>query len=545
MNPSRDHRPALRPGAEITDDRALRVLLTTEGTYPYYEGGVSVVCDQLVRGLAGPGGTGAGSAGPLRDASAVEFEVLAVVANPNVHHRYEQPANATFHAVPLWGTEYLEEFFPVRGTIRRHLRPRPTSPELRGAIEAVIDEMVFDRGNSDRLASNLLTIARASREEDYRQAAHQETTWTFFLDCLRHDETFRHLPLDQTLEGAKALWRSLSLLAYPLPPVDIAHSTAAAFCAIPCIIAKRDQQVPFVLTEHGVYLRERILDLVRVRTSSRERILLTNIYRSLVRLCYSEADRILPVCEFNVGWEEALDPSKTPELRRKVEVVHNGVDVDRFPVTEEPEDPVIAFVGRIDPLKDVITLIEAVDLVRKQVPPVKLRLWGAASSAEYESHCRRAVDRLGLGEQVTFEGQTSRPAEAYAASQVVALSSVSEGMPLSLLEAMASSRPVVSTSVGAVPDVLGSPELEVDPRDVRGLAAALVRVLTTTSDQRRLIGERNRRRVAELFGDDRFLATHRRIYREMITEPRPPTSSDLGQDDRGPAVAARSEASHA
>jgi glycosyltransferase involved in cell wall biosynthesis len=196
--------------------------------------------------------------------------------------------------------------------------------------------------------------------------------------------------------------------------------------------------------------------------------------------------------------------------------VPNGVDPARFPVLEgAPAEPVLAWVGRIDPLKDLETLIEAFALVVARRPDARLRLFGPvpAGNEEYADRCRALVEALGLGGAVTFEGPVASSREGFATGQVVVLSSISEGMPYTVVEAMMCGRPTVSTDVGGVRDCVGPTGLVTPPRDPAALAEACLRLLDDPAQRARLSAA-GRARALELFTLDRFQRTFRELYRQ-------------------------------
>ena len=128
--------------------------------------------------------------------------------------------------------------------------------------------------------------------------------------------------------------------------------------------------------------------------------------------------------------------------------------------------PTLVFAGRIDPLKDLDTLVRAFALVREQVPDARLRLFGGvpAGNEAYAAQIRELVADLGLEGCATFEGPVSPVSQAFAAGHVVVQSSLSEGLPLTVIEAAISGRPTVVTDVGGMPEAAGRGGVVVPPR---------------------------------------------------------------------------------
>ena len=280
----------------------MKVLLTTEGTYPFTAGGVSTWCEQMLRGL------------PEH-----EFTVLAVTANPHVDYRYDVPANTRIVPVPLWGTEHLEEYVPRAGFVRRKLSPGGAGPvvaRLVPALDELLDTALLRVAAPERIAACLLELSEYAARWDLRRGLRHPSVWGLYTDRLQAHPLFRMSSLESVITCAQSIYRYLLPIAVPLPDdTDVAHATAAAFCALPAICAKLTRGLPFLLTEHGVYLRERVLSLVRDGTPTLQKILLGNFYRAIVAVSYHLADRMLPVCDFNARWEVRIDPS-TPARTR-------------------------------------------------------------------------------------------------------------------------------------------------------------------------------------------------------------------------------------
>jgi glycosyltransferase involved in cell wall biosynthesis len=475
----------------------VKVLLTAEGTYPFTSGGVSTWCEQMLQGL------------PEH-----EFTVLSVIANPHVDYRYDVPANTRIVPVPLWGIEHIEEYVPLPGLLRRKVSAGgggPVRSRLLPVLDELLDTMLLRVGTPERIAACLLALAEYATRWDLRRALRHPAVWALFSDRLRRHPLFRMSSLEGAITCGQSIYRYLLPVTVPLPEdLDVGHATAAAFCALPAICARLQRGLPFLLTEHGVYLRERILALVRDGTPTLQKILLGNFYRAIVAVSYDLADRILPVCEFNTLWETRVDPSTSERTR----VIPNGVPTQRFAPDPDPTDPgpVAVFVGRVDPLKDIETLLSAFALSRRTVPDARLEIWGPETDPDYSALLRHQVADAGLGAAVDFRGPTSVPVDAFNRGRVVVQSSVSEGMPFSLLEAMSCARPVVATAVGGVPEVLEPGPWLVPPQDPRALAASLTRALTLTDKERLEVGNANRRRILHRFAERQMLSAYDEEY---------------------------------
>jgi glycosyltransferase involved in cell wall biosynthesis len=213
--------------------------------------------------------------------------------------------------------------------------------------------------------------------------------------------------------------------------------------------------------------------------------------------------------------------------RRRVVVLPNGIDLERFAHTgPDPAGPAV-LVARLAPEKDIGTLLEAVALLGPSCPDFRLEIAG-------DGPCRTELvaqaGRLGLGEYVRFLGVVRDVPALLARARLFVLSSVTEGISLTLLEAMARGLPVVATDVGGNPEVIDAGKstsrsakpqaadrdgdqtgLLVPARDPSSLADA-VRRLWTDPETCARIGVAGRRRVERLFDVRRMVAEYEAMY---------------------------------
>jgi len=192
----------------------------------------------------------------------------------------------------------------------------------------------------------------------------------------------------------------------------------------------------------------------------------------------------------------ALDAWRLP--RRRVRYVPNGVDLARFdapPLLRPVGPPVIGTVAALRPEKNIGRLLHAFAAVRQEVPA---RLVVVGDGPE-RAGLQALASSLGIAADVRFAGHLAEPKAEYAGFDLFALSSDTEQMPLSVLEAMAAHLPIAATDVGDVRGMLaGENAPHVVARDAAAVAAAILAVLRLP-DQGRSIGLANRARVEEAY----------------------------------------------
>jgi len=223
--------------------------------------------------------------------------------------------------------------------------------------------------------------------------------------------------------------------------------------------------------------------------------------------------------------------------RARLFVVPQGVDPEEFPTPAAPfgrgtadsraerllsrttldlpaDAPVFGFVGRLCEAKALPDLIAAFRDVLKSAPGAMLVIAGDGPLA---IDLRRRVLQLGLGHNMRLPGWLDDPRVLYAAADCLVLSSVVEGMPRVVLEAMAAGLPVVSTDAPGCDELIvqGQTGLLVPRRRPGELAAAMLRIVNDPSGAMRM-GEEGRRRALGQFGLDRMARRYEELYERLL-----------------------------
>jgi polysaccharide biosynthesis protein PelF len=471
-----------------------RILMTTEGTYPYAVGGVSSWCDLLIDGLP-----------------EFDWQILPIMAGESGQSMiFELPAHASLVGqIELWS----------EGLPRRRWSLHAEHDARENLPANLVRALIGWEGSYEALLQALLWCRR--RPDAVRGAFRGARAWRAFLAALEEVLDERHpdagpAPHLDAVEAAR-LYQTIYWIAraagIPTPETDLLHVTAAGWAVIPALVHKRLHGTDMLLTEHGVYVREAYLAAARSPSSQGERFLSSRLARGLSRAAYTAADFVSPVTEANAAWERGLgvDPDK-------IRVIQNGIDApDHY--TPAPGNKKVVSVGRIDPLKDVQTMLRVAVEVARRVPEVKFEYWGPPTKGQetYARACAELGRRLGAEHCFQFMGTTKDPHGVVRDADIVLMTSISEGLPMSILEAMSQARPVVATAVGGVPEVLRGCGIVPPPGDVHAIAAGVSTLLRNPGLAKHL-GERGFARVHRLYTRTACLEGYRQLLGELTSK---------------------------
>ncbi|MFF8022571.1 DUF3492 domain-containing protein [Streptomyces sp. NPDC007896] len=528
----------------------MRIGLLTEGGYPYVSGDARLWCDRLVRGLGQH-----------------EFDIYALSRSERQEDEgwiQLPPQVSRVRTAPLWTAEddgvvhgrrarrrFAECFGELVATVCAAPAildgsEAPGGAEASGGVEAPGGAEAPGGIEADRFGSALYGLAELARDEGGLVGALRAEGAVRALEracrapgALRAARTARVPDLLSVAAHIERALRPLSLDWYKddgLGSVDLCHAAAGGEAALPGLLALHFAGVPLLVTEYGVQLRAHYLASSVAEESPAVRALLAAFRGALAAEVYRRAALITPGNTHARRWQERCGAD-----RAKLRTVYPGMEAARFAEVGERADgsgcaepDTLVWVGRIEPAKDLISLLHSFAEVRKEAPKTRLRIVGAPADgpegALYLAHCKALAAQLfpdeaegvhAVGDNpVSFEeiGDPEVPslAEAYASGAVIVLSSVVEGFPISLVEAMFCGRATVSTDVGAVVEVIGGTGLVVPPRNPRALAEACVALLRDPERRARL-GAAARARALELFTVEQNIAAFHGIYLEIVS----------------------------
>lgn len=469
----------------------MRICLLTEGSYPYVVGGVSSWCQMLIEGLPD-----------------YEFVVYSIgaEAKDRGNFKYKFPAN-------LAGIQevFLDDILNLKSTGMKE--DILTGEERRLLYDLVVGEKPIAVGE----------LVPIFRDRGRFKSPLDIFMSSDFFDVIQqvYMERYPYLPFTDFFWTLRSMLLPLFfLLQQDLPQADVYHSVATGYCGVIGAMAAEVYHKPFLITEHGIYSREREVEIIKSKWAKGDfKSVWIQYFYNLAKLSYQTADHVYTLFEHNAEIERDLgcDPGK-------IGIIPNGVHMERFahiPELQPHEGPfTIGAVVRVVPIKDIVTLLRAFFLAKQQMPDARLYIMGGLEEdPDYYALCQQTVQMLRI-EDVIFTGSVN-VAEYMPRMDLLMLSSISEGQPLAVLEGQAAHRPFITTDVGCCreliygnqDDKLGSAGAVVAPMDFESMAVQIVR-LGRDFELRRRMGAVGYERVRRHYTYEQLLTAYDNVYKQ-------------------------------
>tara|TARA_Y100000780_G_scaffold118657_1_gene106805 strand:+ start:520 stop:2025 length:1506 start_codon:yes stop_codon:yes gene_type:complete len=493
------------------------ICLLLEGTWPYVRGGVSSWVHQMLLGLPD-----------------VRFSVVFIGGERDAYpqRHYLIPPNVV----------HLEEIF-VSDAWRYPARPDDTPPSGdRDALESLYRYFQHPDMPTPEHGQELLRQLVAGRITS-AQLLRSEASWQVLSQgYLEHCSDPSFIDYFWTLRTMQTPLVMLTELLGRLPRARAVHAVSTGYAGLLGALLKGYWQCPFILTEHGIYTKERKIDLAQAAwvagkseesevsglaaTSGYIRTLWIRYFERAGLLAYQNADPIIALYEGNRARQ--IRDGAPPAL---TQVIPNGIALSEWQQVRahRPEGiaPVAGLIGRVVPIKDVKTFLRAVRSVVNEIPDFEAWIVGPEDEdPAYAHECHSLVSSLGLTGQVRFLGFCNIR-EIMPQLGVAVLTSISEAQPLVILEAWCAGTPVVSTDVGSCRELIEGVGEEDRALGVAGEVVPIADPLATARAIQRLLQNPDRwhaaqqageQRVQRRYSDDLMFARYWRLYRAAMGE---------------------------
>ncbi|MGB6129187.1 MAG: GT4 family glycosyltransferase PelF [Psychrilyobacter sp.] len=463
------------------------ICIIAEGSYPYVVGGVSSWINQLINGH------------PEKD-----FKILSILPSEKeeMKVKYKLPRNLlevrTIYLADVYEHKIDKKIFMKYDEIETDIISRFINMEL---------------SSDTKKALELLSDKERSRAFNF-------TISYFFWEkiCHKYRDEYPEKEFNNFYWSYKSVFMFLmNILQNKIPEADLYHSVSTGYAGVAGVLAKIKYNKPCYLTEHGVYAREREEDIIKshwVRDDFKK--IWIDYFYFLSKIAYKYSDKIISLFKYNSDLQMSLGAPKD-----KTFVVSNGVDVDRFSIIkrEKTEKFIIGSILRIVPIKDVKMMIKAFKIVTNTIKNTELYLIGPyEEDPNYYEECKELIDDLNLNSNVIFTGKVN-VMDYLGRLDIFLLSSISEGQPLSILEAMSSKIPVIATDVGDCRGMLnshteiGHAGIIVPPTSYTVMAAEII-ALYNNESRLKLLGDRGYEIVNKYYRSDKFLGIYTKLYED-------------------------------
>ena len=464
----------------------MKICIISEGCYPYTVGGVSGWLHSMIQTF------------PKQ-----EFVLLSIIANREQSGKfaYRLPENVTeVHEV------YLEDL--DWGSANKRHKSRLNKREYHALRSLLLDQEVEWSALFDYFRDNEVSINQLLMGEDFYHAV---------VDC--YNLQYPDIVFSDFLWTMRSMYLPLFLaLSTEIPEADVYHAVSTGYAGIIGSMGKHFYKSQFILSEHGIYTREREEELIKADWVQRTyKNIWIRQFKKMSKLAYDRADLVTSL--YAHARELQIELGCPAD---KTSITPNGIDPARFDGLKRPEamEPDMVHIGavlRVTPIKDVKTMIRAFAYAKRDVP--NLKLWIMGPTEEDEEYARECFDLVELMElpDVVFTGRVN-VTEYLGGLDFTILTSISEGQPLTVLEGYAAKLPAIATDVGncrgllyGEDDDFGEAGILTHIMNVKEIADAMVN-LARHPVRRKQMGENGYRRVMAKYKISDMQQTYRKIY---------------------------------
>ena len=485
------------------------VMLILEGTYPFNGGGVSTWAHMLCNRVKN-----------------VNYTLYSINADYEAKSKYILSENVKdVIQVPLWSPLEPQEILNYNKKFYKTVNRKEQNDGVEiiekfiPIFERLITNIYNAKADVEDTDDVIFDMWRFFQKHDYKKTMRSAAVWRTFCrmvsEVIAKDNHYEATLYDLTV-AMRWLYRFLIPLSIDVPKVDISHLTLSGFPVIPALVLKYKYGTPIMATEHGVFIRERLIAINSSEYSFFLKNFLIKFSECITKVVYYKADIILSVNKFNMSWEKLYGANPN-----KIDVIYNGIDHELFVPSEKPAHlqnvPTVVAAARIFELKDILTMIRSCGVVKQSIPNVKYLVYGDNNAVpDYTRECRNLIAELGLQENFILAGYHDKPNELFCEGDVSILTSISEGFPYTVLESMSCAVPVVATDVGGVTEALDDQcGFICKPKDYVGIGNSVVTLLQDEA-LRKKMGAYARKKVIDNFTIGKFIKEYEIAYDYII-----------------------------
>lgn len=474
------------------EGKLMEICLIIEGSYPYITGGVSSWVYSLINEL-----------------DEVKFKLISIMPSREEKTEYKYPIPDNVQAIK---TIYLDDFKDLNTNLYK--KKVKLTPQELNEIKS------FFRFQSDvdwEVVAE--TICDSNKIGNVLEFLQSKTFWEMLLEL--YQDEFNGQGFNQFFWTVRSMFLLvISIMQNQLPKADIYHAVSTGYAGLLGLLAKVKHDKSFILTEHGIYAREREGDIIKATwVKGVYKQMWIDFFYFISTGAYQKADKVISLFERNRNIQLKLGAA--PE---KTVVIPNGINLEEFTLKKEEHQGLnIGAILRIVPIKDVLTLIKSFKIVHKKIPEeVTFYLMGPyEEDKEYYEECLRLIKKLDLQDDIIITGRVD-VLEYMPRLDLLVLTSISEGQPLVILEGLAAEIPFVATDVGSCRELIegrpgdniGNAGIITNPTSPTEIAQAIIKLLSD-ENLRTEMGRNGRKRVERYYTKQKLIESYKQTYKNL------------------------------
>lgn len=484
------------------------VCLIIEGSYPYVKGGVASWVHQIVTNY-----------------SDISFDIVVLVASDKDEYesKYKLPDN-------------INNLYHIY--IKKSVKVPIFSISKMTNIELIKEffKNYFNYDSFEKVVNYISSLSKSKKQKLLKEALYSKEVYEY-INELYEQSDFKEKSYLDFFWSIKSVYHSfLSTLISDIPKAKVYHTISTGYAGLYASICKiKYPQSKLLLTEHGIYTRERKMDITISDWADRDyqaynpkesislyKNIWAEAFKRISLITYKYSDEIISLNQKN----NLIQISEgAPE--EKVYFVRNGVNVNKFTFKERKKidisSPKIGFLGRVVKIKDVKTFIKSANYVIQKYPHAQFLIAGPTQEdVEYFEVCLKLVSSLNLEKNVKFLGLVQAD-DFLNEIDMMVLTSLSEGQPLVLAEANAMGVPCIATDVGGCKEMIEG--AQDDKEGDSGIITRSVNPKETAEAIMKFIEDKEfynqcskngRSRALKYYNEADFLEKYRTIYENNI-----------------------------
>lgn len=478
----------------------IKILLSSEETSHFYNSRVNLWCEKLIQRL-----------------TEFNFTVYNIIVNPYLEQNVDLPEDTALIRVPFIGNDELFEKC-CNSTDNRNNTEKVNRTIIKEKFIDLFKELVIEFISLDkdpiRLGELSFALHNYFKTYSISETLKSELLWEAYRGYIIRYTSDRKNNLEQPdtygiVQSMGWIFRFLNVLGERIPEADVSHSVFAAFCGIPCVLAKLGSSTPFILTDHRFYLREQYPELYFLKDNSYLKNFLLRFYSSVSGLCYYYSDHIAAVNAYNTKWDNEF-------LASPKSIGVEALDINLYKLTSnQPLKEYVTIIAQMEikPENSIKMMIKVADIIKKELHSFKFIIYGQIVDYDYYIECCSLVNELSLKKNFIFGGIGLDDSIVLKSGDIIIVTS--EGnFPYSIVEVMLQGKPIIAPESEEFRMLLGTDGLYYMPNEELSFKNSLIKLIEN-SEYREELGRAIIDRVKSYYSFEEILDYYKETYDEL------------------------------